>query len=74
MNMWKDIHKQNLSVYDIKGEEKTLRTLEIKEQEHDGYVCMYERGKHLLYSMYECVWEAQEKATSMLLFTVHKTV
>ena len=74
MTTWEDKYIIFLSAYDIKGEENTSSTFEKKEQERDGYVCMYEFGKHLLHSMYECACVAQEKAISMLLFTTHKTV
>ena len=48
-----DKYKQTQIVYDIKGEEKNPRTYEKKENPHDGYVCIYEYGEHLLYSKYE---------------------
>ena len=37
--------KQNLSAYDIKVK-KTSSMSEKKENPHDGYVLMYEYGKH----------------------------
>ena len=69
-----DTDKETSSEYDINYEEKTSSTSENKEKARDGYFFMYECGKHLLHSMYECACVAQEKAISMLLFTTHKTV
>ena len=43
-----DKDKETLSVYDIKGREKTLRKSEKKGNPRDGYVYMHECGKHLL--------------------------
>ena len=41
-----DKHKETFIVYDNKSEEKTTRTSENKEKVRDGYVLMYEWGKH----------------------------
>ena len=61
-----DKHKENLSVYDNKGEEKTSITYEKKENSRDGYVHMYECGKHLFNPMYECACAAQETTISKM--------
>ena len=47
-----DKHKETLSAYDNNGEENILSTSEKKEKAGDGYVFMYECGKHLFCSMY----------------------
>ena len=56
-----DKHKENLSVNDNKGEEKTLSTSENKEKARDGYVRIYECGKKFCNSTSECAFVAQEK-------------
>ena len=53
-------YKDTFCGYDIKDEKKTLSKSEKKEKECDGYICMYECGKHLLYSMYESAYASQE--------------
>ena len=57
-------------MYDINSKEKTLSTSEKKENSHDGYVCMYECGKQLLYSMYERARTAQETNIRIMNNTV----
>ena len=44
-----DKDKETSRVNYNKGEENTSSTSEAR----NGYVCMYEHGKHLLYSLYE---------------------
>ena len=46
-------HKENSSIYDKEGKEKTSRISENKEKARDGYVSMHECGKHLCHSTYE---------------------
>ena len=57
-------NKETSSAYDIKGEENTSRMSEKKEKSRDGYINMYECGKHLLHSTYEGVCEAKDMKTS----------
>ena len=54
-----DKYKQNLSAYDIKGEEKTSGTYEKKEKERNGYVCIYKLGKILCTSNFKRTCSAQ---------------
>ena len=61
-----DKHKETSSAYDIKGEGNTLSMSENKEISHDGYVRMYEWGKHLLYPTYECMCASQEITISKM--------
>ena len=49
-----DKHKETLSFYDNKGTKNTSSTSEKKGKSRDGYVRMYECGKHFFYSIYEC--------------------
>ena len=55
-----DKDKETSRVNYNKGEENTSSTSEAR----NGYVCMYEHGKHLLYSLYERAWAAHEKNIS----------
>ena len=64
---WEDKDKQNSSAYDIKGKEKILRMSEKKEKACDGYVHIYEYGKHLLHSTYERVCAEQETTISEII-------
>ena len=57
---------KNSSVYDNKGEETTSGPSEKKEKSCDGYVCMYECGKHLFNSNYERTCVAQETTISKM--------
>ena len=61
-----DIEKETLSAYYIKGEKNTLSTSEKKVNSCDGYVCMYECGKHLLNSMYERICATHETTISKI--------
>ena len=58
MTMCVDKDRQTSSAYDIKGKENTSRTSENKGKARDGYVHMYECGKYLLHSTYECMCSA----------------
>ena len=61
-----DKDKQILSVYDIKGEENTSGISENKEKARDGYVRIYECGKHLLTPTSERAFAAQEISISQI--------
>ena len=61
-----DKYKETLSANDIKGKEKTLSMSEKKEKSRDGYVCIYEYGKHLLHSIYERTCAAHDTAISQM--------
>ena len=45
--------KENFILYVNKGKENTSRTSEKRVKARDGYVCMYEWGKHFCHSTYE---------------------
>ena len=68
--MWNDKYKQTLSVYGIKGKEKTPSTSQNKEEVSDGYVHMYECGKQLLHSTYEWACTAHITTISIIKVTV----
>ena len=53
-------------MYYIKGKYNTLGTSEKEEKAHDGYICIYEYVKHLLYSVYKCAWSAQYTTFSQI--------
>ena len=61
-----DIDKETLSMYDIKGKEKTSSTSEKKEKERDGYVYMYECGKYLLHSSYDHAYAEDETTINQM--------
>ena len=61
-----DKYGQNSISYDIKGEEMTLKTPANKEKARDGYVHIYEFGKHLINWTYECACGAQDISISQI--------
>ena len=56
-----DKDKETLIEYDIKGKEKTPSNSEKKENVCAGYVHMFECGKDLLHSTYECACVAHDR-------------
>ena len=56
-------HKETLSVHDNKDKENTSETSKNKEQARDGYICMYECGKHFFHLTYERVCTEMDTKT-----------
>ena len=63
MVTWADKGKHTLSVYDIKGKEKTLSMSEKKEKARDGCVCIYQCSKQLCTSTSKRACAAQKMTT-----------
>ena len=66
INTTRDNHKENSSVYDSNGKEKTSITSEKKEKARDSYVRMYECGKKLLHSTYRCACASHDTTKSKM--------